>query len=44
MEEQKIVPQKDSVAVKMDVGSSAPSSGAGHHPGEIVLLNVGGKR
>ena len=44
MEEQKVDPQKDCVPVKMAVPSANPGSGTGTHPGEIVLLNVGGKR
>ena len=44
MEEKKVDPEKDNLRVKMDVSSSAQASGPESHPGEIVLLNVGGKR
>ena len=45
MEDQKVDPQRDPIPVKMAVPPSASTGpGAGSHPGEIVLLNVGGKR
>jgi hypothetical protein len=44
MEGQKVEPQRDRVPVKMAVASASTGPGAGTHPGEIVLLNVGGKR
>ena len=44
MEEHKVDPEKLSLPVKMDVPSSMQLSVPRGHPGEIVLLNVGGKR
>lgn len=44
MEEQKVDPQRVRLPTKMDVASAKPSSGAANQPGEIILLNVGGKR
>ena len=44
MEEQKVDSQRDRIAVKMAVASASTEPGAVSHPGEIVLLNVGGKR
>ena len=45
MEGQDSKVDKDSLSVKMSVATSTqPSSASGSRPGEIVLLNVGGKR
>ena len=44
MEEQKVDPQRDRIPVNMAVPSASSEPAAGSHPGEIVLLNVGGKR
>lgn len=37
-------PEKDSIGVKMDVQASVRPPVPVSHPGEIILLNVGGKR
>lgn len=44
MEEQKVEPQRNRNPGKMAVASASTGPAAGSHPGEIVLLNVGGKR